>query len=298
MKNNNLKGSLVLFFAALLWGTTFVVQRLATAFVGAFTFIFFRSIIAVVLLFIISLITEKKIKVDDGMDKKKVIMYACLAGSSLFVASTLQQIALEDISASKAGFITSIYMIFVPIIALLFKRKVKGYIWICVTIALIGSYLLSATSGLSFGFGEILCLIGAVFFALQIIFVDKSCKFLNPYKYCMIQLAVVAAFAFIMMITIEKPSIESIKNAFIYILYAGVLSSCFAYSLQIVGQNYAEPTIASLVMSLESVIALISGVLFLEEVMSDREIIGSILIFFSVIASQIPFEKLIKKKII
>lgn len=296
--SNNLKGSLILFLAALLWGTTFVVQRLATEFVGPFTFIFFRSIIAVILLFVISFITEKKIKVADGMEKKKVMMYACLAGGSLFIASTLQQIALADISASKAGFITSIYIIFVPIIGLFFKHKIKNYIWICVGIALIGSYLLSATSGFSFGFGEILCLIGSVFFALQIILVDKSCKFLNPYKYCMIQLAVVAAFAFVMMITIERPSFESIKKAFIYILYAGVLSSCFAYSLQIVGQNYAEPTIASLVMSLESVISLISGVLFLEEIMSDREIIGSILIFVSVIVSQLPFEKLIRKKII
>lgn len=296
--SNNLKGSLILFLAALLWGTTFVVQRLATEFVGPFTFIFFRSIIAVILLFVISFITEKKIKVADGMEKKKVMMYACLAGSSLFIASTLQQIALADISASKAGFITSIYIIFVPIIGLFFKHKIKNYIWICVGIALIGSYLLSATSGFSFGIGEILCLIGSVFFALQIILVDKSCKFLNPYKYCMIQLAVVAAFAFVMMITIERPSFESIKKAFIYILYAGVLSSCFAYSLQIVGQNYAEPTIASLVMSLESVISLISGVLFLEEIMSDREIIGSILIFVSVIVSQLPFEKLIRKKII
>lgn len=296
--SKNIKGSIYLFLAALIWGTTFIMQRLATEFVGPFTFVFFRSIIAFILLLFMSFITRKKIKAEEGMSEKKVILFAALAGTCLFTASILQQIGLETIPASKSGFITSTYMIFVPIIGILFKDKIRSYVWICVCIALLGSYLMSATSGFSFGFGELISIIGAIFFALQIIFVDRSCRFINPYKFCMVQMGMVVIFSFIMMVIFEKPDISNISDALLYILYAGVLSSFFAYSLQVIGQNYAEATIASLVMSLESVIALIAGFLFLKETMSSREIIGSILIFISVICSQIPFEKFFKKKII
>lgn len=291
--NNNLKGSIMLFLTALLWGTTFIAQKVATSYVGPFTFIFFRSIIAVVLLYFISLITEKKIKVEEGMKKNKVLMFACFAGLSLFVALLFQQIGLETITASKSGFICSMYIMFVPLIGLLLKQKIKSYVWVCIFVAIVGSYLLSTTSNLgSFGFGELISLASALFFALQILFVDKACKYLNPYKFCMIQIAIVTVFSFIMMLIIEKPSIESIKQALLYMAYAGVFSSCLAYSFQIIGQNYAEPTIASIIMSLESVISLIAGVIILHETMGDREIIGSILIFLSVICSQIPFENI------
>lgn len=296
MRNNNLKGSIYLFFAALLWGTTFIVQRLATEHVGAFTFVFFRSMIAFIILFFVTIITKNKIKVEEGMKESKVAIFAALAGAMLFFASIFQQIGLETVPASKSGFITSTYMIFVPIIGVLFKEKIKGYIWICVLVALIGSYLLSATSGLSFGFGELITLLGAIFFALQILFIDRSCKYMVPYKFCMIQMGVVAFFSFIMMMVYEKPSLESIKNACLYILYAAVFSSFVAYSLQIIGQNYAEATVGAIVMSLESVIALIAGFVLLNETMTAREIIGSILIFSSVVCSQKPFEKFFKKK--
>ena len=290
---NNIKGSIILFLTALLWGTTFIAQKIATDFVGPFTFIFFRSIIAVVLLYFISLLTKKKIKVEEGMDKKKVLMFSCFAGLSLFVALLFQQIGLETITASKSGFICSMYIMFVPLIGLLLKHKIKSYVWVCICIAIIGSYLLSTTSSLtSFGFGELISLASAIFFALQILFVDKACKYLNPYKFCMIEISVVALFSFVMMLILEKPDAESIKQGLLYMAYAGVFSSCLAYSFQIIGQNYAEPTIASIVMSLESVISLIAGVIILKETMGDREIIGSILIFLSVVCSQIPFENI------
>ena len=289
--SNNLKGSIILFIAALLWGTTFIFQRLAASLIGPFTFVFFRSIIAVIILYIVSVITNSKIKVESGMKKNKVIMFACLAGFSMFLASVLQQLGLETIEASKSGFITSMYMILVPIISIFFKEKIKGYIFIFAFIALIGSYLLSATQGFSFGYGEI-------FFAFQIIFIDKSCKYINPFRLCFIQASVVSFFSFFMMILIEKPNINDIMDAMLYILYAGILSSSVAYTFQVIGQKYASASIASIVMSLESVIALIFGVLVLSEEMSDREIVGSILIFISVICSQLPFEKYFKKEII
>lgn len=296
--SNNLKGSIILFIAALLWGTTFIFQRLAASLIGPFTFVFFRSIIAVILLYIVSVITNSKIKVESGMKKNKVIMFACLAGFSLFLASVLQQLGLETIEASKSGFITSMYMILVPIISIFFKEKIKGYIFIFAFIALIGSYLLSATQGFSFGYGEIVSFIGAIFFAFQIIFIDKSCKYINPFKLCFIQASVVSFFSFFMMVLIEKPNINDIMDAMLYILYAGILSSSVAYTFQVIGQKYASASIASIVMSLESVIALIFGVLVLSEEMSDREIVGSILIFISVICSQLPFETYFKKEII
>lgn len=296
--SNNLKGSIILLFAAIIWGTTFITQRLAAGMVGPFTFVFFRSIIAVFILFFISLFTSKKIKVEEGMEKNKVIMFTCLAGFSLFLASVFQQIGLETIEASKSGFITSMYMILVPIIAIIFKEKIKPYILVFAFIALIGSYLLSTTIGFSFGYGEVISFIGAIFFAFQIIFIDRSCKYINPFKFCMIQFIIVSFFSFFMMIIFEEPSLYGILGAIFYILYAGVLSSSFAYSLQIIGQKYAQATVASIVMSLESVVALIFGVIMLGEEMSDREIVGSILIFFSVICTQIPFEKIFKKQII
>lgn len=295
---NNLKGSIILFIAALLWGTTFVFQRLGANHVGPFTFVFFRAFISVILLYLMSVITNNKIKIESGMQKNKVIMFACLSGFSLFLASVLQQLGLETIEASKSGFITSMYMILVPIISIFFREKIKGYIFVFAFIALIGSYLLSATQGFSFGYGEIVSFIGAIFFAFQIIFIDKSCKYINPFKLCFIQASVVSFFSFFMMILIEKPNINDIMDAMLYILYAGILSSSVAYSLQVIGQKYASASIASIVMSLESVIALIFGVLVLSEEMSDREIVGSILIFISVICSQLPFEKYFKKEII
>ena len=294
---NNIKGCIILLVAAILWGSTFVAQRNGALYVGPFTFTFFRSIIAVIILAFITYFTDRKyFKEEDNINNKKFYFFASFAGLAMFLASILQQAGLQTISASKSGFLTSLYIVFVPLIGLFLKKKVQIYIWFCVICSLIGSYLLSATSGFVFSKGEVITIICAIFFALQIIFIDKASGNNNPYKLCLIQMGVVATLSFVLMVTVEKPSFNSILKAAPYVLYAGIFSSCIAYTMQVIGQKYTEPTLASLVMSLESVFGLIFGFIILKESLLNKEIVGCILIFLSVIISQIPLEKIFKRK--
>lgn len=296
MNKNNLKGSIIILIVAMIWGSNFIMQRKGAALVGPYTFTFFRSFIAVVCLFFLSLITNKKIPVKETNKKVNVYIIALLSGLALFLGSILQQIGLGYITASKSGFLSALYILMVPIMTLFLGKKIKIQVLICVFISLFGSYFLSTTSGFDFSKGELITILSAFFFALQIILVDIINDYINPFRFCMIQFIVVTIFSFIMMMVKEEVVWDNVLQALPYIAYAGILSSSIAFSLQIIGQKYAEPTVASLLMSLESVFSLICGTIFLHERMANREIIGAILIFLSVILSQLPYEKWFKKK--
>ena len=281
------QGVILLFICAFIWGTTFVAQSLGSNNVGPFTFNAFRFSISGILLLIGVLLFKDKNKVD-----KKYYIYAILTGIALFIAATLQQIGIDlTKSAAKSGFLTSLYIIFVPILGLLFKNRTSRYIWLWIFVAIIGSYLIAAKENMIFELGDILALSSSVFYAVQIILVDIIVKRMSSIKLCAIQCLVTGGLSFILCMFSEEIIMQDVAIALPAILYAAVLSGCFAYLLQIVGQKTTEPTIASLIMSLESVFALLSGIIILKEQFNVKEIIGCLLIFSAVICSQIKIKR-------
>ena len=306
--SKNLKGSIVLLITALIWGTTFIMQKKASDLVDAFTFNFFRSIIAFVLLTIIAFITRDKIETSDVDDngnivsKKKIYIFSLLAGIGMAGGATLQQIGIKTCEASSAAFLTSLYIIFAPILGFAFGKKAHAKIWICVIMSLFGAYILAKNGEnfftLDLSFGSILIIVSGIFWALQINSVAKVANNINPFKLCAIELLITTIVSFIGMMISEEVIMENVFRVMPYILYAAVLSGTLSFTFQNIGQMYCESNLATLIMALESIFALISGLIFLHESIEINEIIGSILIFSSVIISQINFKKLIKKEII
>ena len=303
---NTLKGSFILTLTAIIWGTTFIMQKKASGIVDAFTFNFFRSIIAFILLTIIAFFTRNKISTDENdeegkvVTKKKLYIYALLAGIGMAGGATFQQIGIKTCEASTAAFLTSLYIIFVPILGIVFGKKAKLKIWICVVVAIIGAYVLAKTGENFFTFdlslGSILIVISGMFWALQINAVGKIANNINPFKLCAIELLVTTVVSFFGMIIAETIVLDNVFKVMPYILYAAVLSGTLSFAFQNIGQKYCESNLATLIMSLEAIFALISGVIFLKETLELNEIIGSIMIFSSVIVAQISFKNNIKEE--
>ena len=281
-------------------------QKKASGIVDAFTFNFFRSIIAFILLTIIAFFTRNKISTDENdeegkvVTKKKLYIYAILAGIGMAGGATFQQIGIKTCEASTAAFLTSLYIIFVPILGIVFGKKAKLKIWICVVVAIIGAYVLAKTGENFFTFdlslGSILIVISGMFWALQINAVGKIANNINPFKLCAIELLVTTIVSFFGMIIAETIVIDNVFKVMPYILYAAVLSGTLSFAFQNIGQKYCESNLATLIMSLEAIFALISGVIFLKETLELNEIIGSIMIFSSVIVAQISFKNNIKEE--
>lgn len=281
------KGPLLLFIGALIWGSTFVAQSLGSDNVGPFTFNAIRFTISGVILLVVSMLFKDKKPIN-----KKYYIYAVLTGLALFLAATLQQVGIDMTkSAAKSGFLTSLYIVFVPILGLFIKNKTSNLIWIWISIALIGSYLIASKETFTFELGDILTIICSIFFAIQILLVDKTVNYMSSIKLCSIQFLVTGILSFVLCIFLEELVLNKIMLAMPAILYAAILSGCIAYLFQIIGQKTTEPTIASLIMSLEAVFALLAGILILKEQFNIKEIIGCILVFTAVICSQIKFNR-------
>lgn len=281
------QGPILLLIGALIWGTTFVAQSLGSDKVGPFTFNAIRFTISGVILLIVGILIK-----DPKPTNKKYYIYAVLTGIALFLAATLQQVGIDMTkSAAKSGFLTSLYIVFVPIIGLLFKNKTNKLIWVWIIIALIGSYLIALKESFTFELGDILTIICSFFFALQILLIDKSVKYISSIKICSIQFLVTGLLSFLLCFILEDVIMNNVMQALPAILYAAILSGCIAYLLQIIGQKTTEPTIASLIMSLEAVFALLAGILILKEQFNIKEILGCILVFTAVICSQINFKR-------
>ncbi len=282
----NAKGSIYLLIAAFIWGTAFVAQSLGLNRVGAFTFNAIRNYIGAFTLLPIILIMQMKDKVKD--DTKKLWIGGLCCGIALTVASSLQQIGIaEGTEAGKAGFITALYIIFVPLFSLFTKKKPKPTIWLAVFLATVGMYLLCVKEGLTVQKGDIYVFLCAIAFTFHILVIDKFSREVNPVKLSCVQFFVCAVISTFLMLMFEEPNFADIKLAALPILYTGVLSSGVAYTLQAVGQKYSPPTLATLIMSLESVFAVLAGWIVLEQAMSTPEIIGSVLVFAGIIIAQI-----------
>lgn len=298
--------------AAFFWGTTFVAQSLGADSLGAFSFCAYRSLIAFFFLFILSILYDwtKKNRLQkkgtytapskESVKKKtKATLFGGLCcGLVLTVASTLQQQGIAETSAGKASFMTTAYVILVPIFGVFLKKKAPVRVWFGAIFALIGLYFLSIQRGehLTIESGDIWLILCAISFAFQILTVDHFSTNLNGIKLSCIQFGVVTVLCTVGALIFEDVSLTALKDAFLPALYAGIFSSGVAYTLQIVSQKDTDPTVVTVLMSLESVFGVISGAIVLHERLTNREYLGCLFMFIAVLLAQIPIEAFLKKK--
>lgn len=293
--SKSLKGTLLLLLTAFIWGTAFVFQRVGMDFIEPFTFNGVRNFVgAFALVPVIFLLSKLNIS-SMGEESSKYSKYMYIPGGIacgviLFAASSLQQIGLQYTSAGKAGFLTALYMVLVPI-AQIFMRKYAGMkVWICVIIATFGTYLLSVKEGFTIENGDIFVILCAIVFTFHIIVIDYFSPKADAVKMSCVQFLVCGIISIIFAFIFETPSWQKIADAIIPILYTGVMSSGVAYTLQIIGQRMSPAPIACIVMSLESVFALLTGAIFLSETLTTKESFGCVLVFIAVILSQIDYK--------
>ncbi len=291
MKSKKLFGNLVLLLTALIWGCAFVAQSSGMDYVGPFTFQTSRSILGCLVLipFIFANdAVKKKNNTYEKQNPKTLILGGILCGTALTVASGLQQYGMQYSTAGKGAFITAMYIVLVPILGLFMKKKVNPIIWISVILGALGLYLLCIKEDFSLGEGDIYLILCAVAFSFHILIVDHFSAKVDGVKLSCLQFGVMFILSAIFMFMTETPNMADIKAAWLPICYAGIMSCGVGYTLQIVGQKYTEPTVASLLMSLESVFAVIAGIILLKEAPSAKEWLGCASMFAAIIIAQIP----------
>ena len=291
----SLQGSLLLLLATVIWGSAFVSQSIGMNHIGPFTFQAIRCGLAVVGLLPIIWIADR-LHPEAGSflsrwKDKQLWKAGLLCGLPLFFATNLQQLGIVDTDAGKSAFLTAMYIIIVPIIGIFRKIKPSKFIPISVILAIIGLYCLSCVGVTSINRGDLLLLGCAFMFAVQITFVDKYAGNLDALRLNLLQSLVCSILSFIVMLFTEKPTLSEITACWLPLAHAGFLSMGAAYSLQIVGQKHLEPSTASLIMSMESVFAVLFGWLVLKEQLTLWESIGCILVFSAVVLSQIPTKR-------
>ena len=298
--SKKMKSNILLLLTAFIWGSAFVAQKSGMDYIEPFTYNVIRTFIGgLVLIPVIIFFTKKnnrqngtEEKVFDFEKDKIAIIGGICCGLALFVASSLQQFGVSYTTAGKAGFITTLYVVFVPILSLLLRKKVRPIMWVCVALGAVGLYLLCMTdASFSLQFGDMLVLLCAVAFAVHILVIDHFSPKADGVKISCVQFLVSGVLGIICMFIFETPDLGNILACWLPILYAGVLSCGVAYTLQVVAQADADTTAASLILCLESVFAVISGAILLHESMSPRELMGCAVIFAAVIISNLPEKK-------
>lgn len=288
-----LKNALLLALTAFIWGTAFVAQSVGMEYIGPFTFNGVRSIIGAITLVPCILIQKKSGRkiIEEGSSGKDLIAGGLLCGALLFVASSLQQIGIKYTSAGKAGFITSCYIVIVPLIGIFMKKTSGWKIWAAVVLALAGLYCLCITDGFTVGKGDIFIFLCAMAFSAHILVIDYFSPRVNGVVLSCIQFFVCGVASLPCMLVFETPDMAAIISAWMPVLYAGVLSCGVAYTLQIIGQRNVNPTIASLILSLESCFSVLAGWVILHEKLSIKESLGCVLMFVAIILAQLPDKK-------
>lgn len=301
MDKNKLKGNSFLLVTALIWGSGFVAQRVGMEYVGPLTFTAIRFWLgAAVLIPVVHILNKKEISkeisTDAGSDNYRSVQYGrkhlvkagIICGCILFAGSILQQYGLVFTTAGKAGFITALYIVLVPIFGLILKQKPGIKSWIGVALGTGGLYFLTITESLTIARGDFVVLIGAFFWAAHVLVIDHFNPYVDGIKLSITQFAVCASIASIGMFIFEAPSFNIIMGGAVPILYSGILSCGVGFTFQILGQRHTSPTVASLILSMEAVFGAVFGFLLLREIMSIREITGCLLMLSAVIISQLP----------
>lgn len=287
-----IRGSLALILATVIWGSAFIAQSVGMDYIGPFTFQTVRCILAVLILIPMAWIADRSKK--DGKtftsrwNNKSLWKSGILCGIPLFIACNLQQVALVDTTPGKAGFLTAMYIIIVPIIGFFLGKKISFLIPVSVGIAVVGLYLLCCAGDTSFTKGDILLLLCALLFSVQITVIDRCPQDLDSLRLNCVQFIVCTVLSAVLMALLETPTWKAIRDCAVPLAYTGFLSSGIAYSLQITGQRDVEASTASLLMSLESVFAALFGWLLLHQRMTTPEMLGCVLVFAAVILSQVP----------
>lgn len=305
--NKKLKSDLMLLLTSFIWGSSFIAQSLGSNNLGPFAFNTFRYILAVASLLPVVFYFKKKnnsqnqatapsdvkgsvnSQAKDPSQKKTLLMGGILIGILLFISGSLQQYAIAFTTSGKAGFITTLYVIFVPVFSIFLGKRINKILWISIVLAAIGLYLLSIKPGtFSISHGDFFVLLCAVGFSFHILLIDYFSPKVDGLVLSCIQFAVVAVISAVATILFETFTVTQVVDSIIPLLCTGVLSSSVGYTFQIVAQNDADPTVASLILSLESVFAALCGALFLGELLNLREITGCILMFVAIVLAQLP----------
>lgn len=315
MKNGTILGNLLLLLTAVIWGTAFVFQRVGMDSIEPITFNAARMWLAAIAIGLVAVLTGRReapqaaagtgdavsddspVKTTGSADtldqdpdrRRNTIVGGICCGAFLTAASVFQQMGIVYTTAGKAGFITAMYMLLVPIINFVFfKKKNTWLVWAGVLIGVVGMYLLCMTEGFSLTYGDTLVCICALLFSGHILCCDHFVQLGNPIRISAIQFLTTAVISSVIALIVETPSLEKILPAAIPILYCGIVSGGIGYTLQMVAQKFTDPTIASLLMSLESVFAVVAGALLLGERMTSRELAGCIIMFAAIVLVQIP----------
>ena len=287
MKKEQLKGILQLLFATLIWGCAFVAQSVGMDHLGPMSFQAIRSALAVLALVpVIFLMDRAPAAFLPRWQDRKLWKTGILCGFSLFVAQGLQQVGLLYTEPGKAGFITAMYIVLVPVLGLFLSRRCGLSVWLSVALAVAGLYLLSCVGVTKINIGDILILGAAAAFAVQIVLIDNLAQQMDGLRLNCIQFLVVTVLSALAAVFTESPTWDGIIACALPLLYTGVLSSGVAFTLQILGQQHLPPEPASLIMSLESVFAVLAGWVLLGQTLSPSEALGSALVFAGVLLSQ------------
>ena len=289
--------SALLLLTAAIWGSAFVAQQTGMDYVGPFTFNAARNLLGgLTLLPLIVFFSSRKKRTlppdassENGTQPKTLWAGGILCGIALFAASALQQIGIQYTTVGKAGFITALYIVLVPVCGLFLRKRVQPKVWLAVLIAVAGLYLLCMTDGsFSLQKGDLLVLACALGFTIHILVIDHFSPLVDGIKMSCIQFFTCSILSAVCMALFETVNVSNLLHAWIPILYAGILSSGVGYTLQIIGQKGLNPTMASLLMSLESVFSVLAGWIFLHQALSGRELSGCILMFAAIVLVQLP----------
>ena len=303
--NRKVRANFLLLTTSFIWGSAFVAQRVGMENLGPFTFNGVRMLVASLALSIVAIILDRgKAKsahvaasevaasetppADPAKAKKMLYLSGLLCGVILFVASSFQQVGLVYTTAGKAGFITTLYIIIVPVLGLFLRKKVGKRVWFCVFLALIGLYFLSFIEDMQMNIGDVLMLFCALGYAVHIIVIDRCSPYVDSVRLSQIQFFISGVLSLVVMFVFESPNIMHILEAWLPILYVGVISGAIGFTFQIIAQKDTAPAIAALLMSFEAVFAALTGFIILNEILTIRELLGCALMFIAVVVAQLP----------
>lgn len=295
--NKKALGNILLILTAFIWGTAFVGQRQGMEHMGPITFNACRMALAALTIGTVSFVLRKRDvqRCQDMSDqsrkeyRKNTVIGGICCGFFLTIAALFQQMGMVYATAGKGGFITAMYILLVPVINwILFRKKSRPLVWIAVLMGIVGIYLLCVTEGLTLEKGDALVMVCPFFFAGHILCCDYFVQRANPVELSAIQFVTVTVLSAIMAFIVENPTWQQVTAAIVPIVWLGVLSGGIGYTLQIIAQQWTDPTVASLLMSLEAVFAVLAGTVLLGERMSAREVIGAVIMFAAIILVQIP----------
>jgi drug/metabolite transporter (DMT)-like permease len=284
-----LRSDLILLVAALIWGLAFVAQRVGMEFVGPFTFNGARFTLGalVILPFLFTRHRRRNVQLITGVSRRKLILAVIATGLLLFIGASLQQIGIKTTTAGKAGFITGLYVVLVPVAGLLFGQKVRLFMWLGVILSATGLYLLSIKSGFSIGYGDLLVLGCAFVFTFHVLLIGWLSPRMDSFVLSVTQFAICAALSILFAISTEHISFAKMIAGAIPILYGGIFSAGIAFTLQVVAQKSAHPAYASIILSLEAVFAAFAGWLILSESLAPRALLGCLLMLAGMVAVQV-----------